>query len=201
MYAIIRLILTFIIFGCLALLFRKNKKYRKRVLYIVFASMSVFFYVVSMFFPFENLLVSFDSPKSAYEYYSFDRSKIELVVEGEHCDFLVARKGSSETYLILPKTEDGWKIGIGSHTKRIVQQQSDEVVVYVYQYKNTSDYFVTIFSTSGGELTVSDDSNTEFFALERKDDVLGSTFVTYYGHIANLTSQHCVTVNGNEIML
>ena len=107
----------------------------------------------------------------------------------------------SYTYLIIPKTIDGWKIGIGLNTKRIFRKHSNVISVYVHQYKNTNDYFITIFDTNGGELVISDDYNTKFYSLEKKNDFLGETFVTYYAHISYFNSEYSVVVNGNKIAL
>ena len=42
------------------------------------------------FFPFENLFVTFDSPKAAYNYYhTSEKSIIDIIVEGDACDFVV----------------------------------------------------------------------------------------------------------------
>ncbi|MBQ4569991.1 MAG: hypothetical protein IJA62_08085 [Ruminococcus sp.] len=153
------------------------------------------------FLPFENLFITFDSPKSVYEYYNLGKSNIELIVEGDDCDFIIDRKNDSDTYMIIPKTAGGWKIGVGSNTKRIVQKLFDGIVLYVYQYKDTSDYFITVLDTNGGESTVSDEYNTKFFSLERYNDSLGKFFVTYYAHITNLNPQYSVIVNDNKIVL
>ncbi len=153
------------------------------------------------FVPFENLVYRFKSAEEVYEYYYFLEEKAKLVVEGEQSDFVVGTKNNTSTFLIVPKTADGWKIGIGSNTKRIAQKLSNGIVVYVYQYRNTSDYFITILDTNGGESTVSDEYNTKFFSLERYDDSLGKFFVTYYAHISNFNSHYSVIVNDNKIVL
>ncbi len=201
MFNIIRLIIGCIFLVCSIAIIRKSKAIRKRLMYVVFTSISVALISVLAFLPFENLFITFNSPKDAYEYYNFGKSNIELIVKGDDCDFIIDRKNSSDTYLIIPKTTGGWKIGIGSNTKRIVQKFSDGITVYVYQYKNTSDYFITILDTNGGEATISDDYNTKFYSLERNNDSLEKTFVTYYAHISNLNPQYSVTVNGNKIVL
>ena len=169
--------------------------------YFIFISLSVLLFVVLTFLPFENLFITFDSPKAAYEYFNSGKSNIELVVEGDDCDFIIDRKNDSDTYLIIPKTADGWKIGVGSNTKRIVQKLSNGIVLYVYQYKDTNDYFITILDTNGGESTVSDEYNTKFFSLERYNDSLEKNFVTYYAHITNLNPRYSVIVNNNKIVL
>ena len=201
MYNIIRFVIGCIFLVCSITAIKKSKLIRKHMLYIVFASLSVLLIVVLAFLPLENLFITFDSPKAAYEYFVLGKSNIELIVEGEDCDFVIDRKNDSDTYLIIPKTADGWKIGIGSNTKRTVQKLSNGIVLYVYQYKNTSDYFITILDTNGGEATVSDEYNTKFFSLERYNDSLGKKFVTYYAHITNLNPQYGVIVNDNKIVL
>lgn len=201
MYNIIRLIIGCIFLVCSVTTIKKSKVIRKHILYVVFTSLSVLLIVMLAFLPFENLFVIFDSPKAAYEYFNLGKSNIELIIEGDDCDFIIDRKNDSDTYLIIPKTADGWKIGIGSNTKRIVQKLSNGIVLYVYQYKNTSDYFMTILDTNGGESTVLDEYNTKFFSLERYNDSLGKTFVTYYAHITNLNPQYSVIVNDNKIVL
>lgn len=201
MYNIIRLIIGCVFLVCSITAIKKSKLIRKHILYIVFTSLSVILIVVLAFLPFENLFVTFDSPKVAYEYYNLGKSNIELIVEGDDCDFIIDRENDSDTYLIIPKTADGWKIGVGSNTKRIVQKLSNGILLYVYQYKNTSDYFITILDTNGGESTVSDEYNTKFFSLERYNDSLEKNFVTYYAHITNLNQQYSVIVNDNKIVL
>ena len=201
MYNIIRLIMGCIFLVCSIIVIKNSKAIRKHILYIVFTSLSVLLIVVLTFLPFENLFITFDSPNAAYEYYNLGRSNIELIVEGDDCDFIIDRKNDSDTYLMIPKTADGWKIGIGSNTKRKVQKLSNGIVLYVYQYKDTSDYFITILDTNGGESTVSDEYNTKFFSLERYNDSLEKNFVTYYAHITNLSPQYSVIVNDNKIVL
>lgn len=201
MYNIIRLIIGCIFLVCSITTIKKSKLIRKHILYIVFTSLSVLLIVVLTFLPFENLFVTFDSPKAACEYFNLGKSNIELIVEGGDCDFIIDRNNDSDTYLIIPKTAYGWKIGVASNTKRIVQKFSNGIVVYVYQYKNTSDYFITILDTNGGESTVSDEYNTKFFSLERYNDSLGKVFVTYYAHITTLNQQYSVIVNDNKIVL
>lgn len=201
MYNAIRLIIGCIFLVCSITAIKKSKVIRKHILNIVFAGLSVLLIVVLEFLPFENLFVTFDSPKAAYEYFNLGKSNIELIVKGDDCDFIIDRKNDSDTYLIIPKTADGWKIGIGSNTKRIVQKLSNGIVLYVYQYKNTSEYFITILDTNGGESTISDEYNTKFFSLERNNDSLGKTFVTYYAHITNFNPQYSVIVNDNKIVL
>ena len=200
MYIVIRLIIGCIFLSLSTIVIKNSKSIRKHILYVAFTVFSLTVTVVLVFIPFENLFVTFDSPKAAYEYFNSGKSNIELIVEGDDCDFIVARKNDADTYLIIPKTADGWKVGIGSNTKRKVQKLSNGIVLYVYQYKHTSDYFITILDTNGGESTISDEYNTRFFALERSNASLGKTFVTYYAHVANFNPRYSIKVDNNKIV-
>ncbi len=201
MFYIIRLAIGCLFFVCSVVVIKKLKTNYKRLLYIVFASVSIVLIVVLYFFPFENIFVTFSSPKAAYEYYNFGDSNVALVIEGNDCGFVIDEKNDSNAYLIIPKTTDGWKIGIGSDTKRISQTITDGITIYIYQYKNTSDCFITVLDTNGGKLNISDGYNTKFQPLEHHDDFLGKTYITYYAHIPNFNSKYSIMVNGNTIVL
>lgn len=201
MYIIIRLILGGVFLVCSIIAVKKSKAIRKRVLYIVLAGLSVLSVVGLTFLPIENLFLNFDSPTAVYKYLYLGKSNIELVVEGDSCDFVVGHNDESDTYLIVLKAENGWKIGIGSNIKKPIQKLSDGVVVYIYRYKDTSDYFITVLDTKGGESTISDEYNTEFLSLEKDNEFLEKTFVTYYAHIRDISPQYTLTVNGNELIL
>ena len=75
-----------------------------------------------------------------------------MVIEGENSDFVVGTKNSTSKILIVPKTANGWKVGIGLNTKKIVQKISNKNIIYVYQYKNTNDYFLTVFNAKGEKI-------------------------------------------------
>ena len=204
MYNLVRMIIGGIIFACSMIAVKKSKAVNKRVLRLVFAILSVVLTGLLGFFPFENLFVTFDSPKAAYNYYyTFEKSNIDLIVEGDTCDFVLGGKNGTvtQTALIIPKTTDGWKVGIVNYTKRIARKDYDKNILRVFQHKNTNDYFVIIFNVNGEKLTITDEYNTQFFPLEKIIDSDGQTFVTYYGHITDFNSQYSVTVDGKKIVL
>lgn len=199
MFGIVRIIIGCIIFGCAAVLVRKSKVTGKPMWFAVCIGISLALTVALAFLPFENLFVTFRSPQDAYQYYTFGKPNIVLVIEGEACDLVVDRKNASETHLIIPKTADGWKIGMGRDTKKIAQTFADGISVDVYQYKDTAVFFITVFNSNGGGATVSDAYGTKFYALEKTNDLLGKTFVTYYGALSSFDSQYWVEVNGNKL--
>lgn len=200
MFNIIRLLIGSVFLVSSLMLVKRTKTTHKRVLYTVFVFVSIVIVTVTEFLPFENYFITFSSPKKAYEYYCLGRSNVEIVVEGTHSDFVVDRKNEKDTYLIIPKTVDGWKVGIGVDTKRIARKISNGAIISVYQYKNTSDYFITIFDTNGDKFIVADDYNTEFYSLERNNDSIGKKYVTYYAYVPEFGSQYGVLINGKKIV-
>ena len=107
MFNMIRFIISCAFFGISIIVIKKSKTLRKRLWYVVSASISAMLITVLAFLPFENLFITFQSPKVAYEYFNFGQSNIELVIPGNACDFVVDCQNDSNTYLIIPKTENG----------------------------------------------------------------------------------------------
>ena len=201
MYGIIRIVVGSVFLICLILFIRKSKLINKRKLYTMFSLLTIVFMVVSYFLPLENLFITFDSPEKAYKYISFEKCDIEHILTGNNCDFIIARKGNVKEYSAVPKTSEGWKIGLGIDNKRIYNEFYDGILVTVFHYKNTDDYFITVRDQKGDESTISDDYNTEFCAVKETNEYTGKTAVTYYGHITDFPPVYTVTVRGNKIVL
>ena len=156
-------------------------------------------YVALLFLPFENLFVTFNSPEKAYDYYNFGESNVVLLVEGENCDLIVDNDEGTLRNSIIPKTEYGWKIGIGLNHRRVEQKFHDDLFIEVIQYGNTNDFFITIMN--GEKLDILDNYNSEFYHLEYRNDVLDeSPFIVYYAHVPDFGPQYRVVVNGMEIV-
>ncbi|MBR5006870.1 MAG: hypothetical protein IKY07_07240 [Clostridia bacterium] len=202
LYFIIRALIGLLFMVCAIVAVKKLKKNHSAIVYISIVGISVLLTVVLAFLPFENLFVTFNSPEEAYDYYLPGKSNIELVVEGDACVFVIDHKQDySYSCLIVPKTADGYKIGIGSKTKAVARVFSNGIFARVYQYGNTNDFFVTVLDTGGGTAVVSDDYGTEFYPLESVNDSLGKVFVTYHGHIDSFDKEYRILVNDTEIVL
>lgn len=202
MFGILRIFIG-VILGVVAFLFifKFAKTQMKRQLSIITALAVVALVTVLGFVPFENLVYSFKSAEDVYGYYYLSAQKPSLVVDGNQSDLVVGQENDTSTLLIVPKTDSGWKIGIGLNTKKTVQKIHEGIVIYVYRYKNTNDYYVTVFNTNGGELNVTDAYNTEFYPLKNNNSFLDKSFVTYYAYVSDFNSQYCVMVNGDRIEL
>ena len=202
MYSFIRLLIGCIFLICSFVLIKRSKTVHKKALYIVFLCLSGILPTVLSFIPFENSFITFKSLDSAY-HYVYGKSDIELVVEGDDCDFVVGSQKDKDkvTYAFMPKTADGWKVSKNINAKRIIVQNYDFCFLDVYQSKGTKDYFITILNKTDKDLIISDKYNSNFEPLKSGEDSLGQTYTTYYAHIPNFDSSYSLTVNGTEIVL
>ena len=154
---------------------------------------------LSALIPLENVFVTFSSPESAYNYNH--SGKVKLIVNGSKTDFIVGEKNGTDVYLIVPRSNSGWKQGMGFDTKRICNKISDGITVYVYQYKNTDDYYIVLLNTNGGPLDITDNKNSEFIYSENANSILNKTFYTYYAYLNSYNNQYTLTINGETISL
>ena len=201
MYSLIRLFMGCIVCYCVILVYKKSKVHHKYKPYIVSVVITVMFITILAFIPFENLFITFNSPEKVFNYYNGSKSDVKLVVNGKDSDLVIGDNNNTDVYLIVPKTASGWKIGIGMNTKRVSQKIHNGITIYIYQYKNTDDYFVTILDTNGGESQIIDSCNSKFSSLAKNNNLLGKTFVTYYASIRDFTQQYWISINGEEITL
>ena len=201
MYSIVRIIIGFILFACSIVVIRKFQTIRKRSSYtIAFVTTILIIPSVLGLFPFENLFITFDTPESSYEYYNFGNNNIQVVIEGENSAYVLEQKSVSEkVYSIIPKTESGWKIGTGFNNRRVAYNFIDSVSINVYQYEDTNDYFISIYDMNGGKSEVSDDYNTSFYSIHKKDENGNIVDTSHYAYVPDFNSDYCIIVNGNRI--
>lgn len=199
MFGIVRLMLGFLIW--LFAICKKNRLqqvYRRN--YYVFATLAVVALVtLSNLVPIENALLTFESPEAAYQYYNIGPQKIKLVVSGNQSDLVVAEKSNSDTHLIVPKTAEGWKLGIGIETTQVFEKVIDGAGIYLYHHKKTGDYYLVIVDTKGKELEITDSSNSEFLELNRENRVLGKEFWSYYAYVPNFNNKYWLRINGEIV--
>ena len=197
LFVMFRIIFWSLVFcGCF-LLIRKSHIIHKCKWSLIALLGAVVLTTVSALLPIENIFVTFSSPQSAYNYnHSGD---VKLIVDGEKTNFVVGVKGDVNIYAIIPKSDNGWKLGMSFDTKRVIQKISDGVTIYMYQYKNTDDYYITVLDTNGGLSKISDNLGSEFQYLDKSNSTLNKTFYTYYAYINNFNDQYTLTVNDKTI--
>ena len=199
MYTVLRMIL-----GCVFLLiplvflkiFKVMKKNRTFILLFI---LSIIIMTASTFIPFENSILTFNTPDEVYRYYSFKSNNV-LIVEGSNSALVIDWQNNKDSYYMVPKVSQGWKIGLGTDMKSILHTIVNELFVDVYQYKNSDDYYICINHISGDSLFLSDEYQTEFHSLKRID-YSGKEIFSYYACIHSVNPEYTLDINGTNIII
>jgi hypothetical protein len=171
--------------------------YRKKN-YIIAIAFSVILTTALAFVPFENVFVTFSSAESAYRYINID-SVPKKVIEGQSSGLIIGENKDSSILLILPKTTEGWKTTTGKDTRIVKQKIVDDVIIYIYQYKKTPDYYIVVKNAQGGHLDISDSVDSDFVSVERWNNTFETNFISYYSYVQNFDENYKISVNGKEI--
>ncbi len=199
LYGITRLVFWSIIFILCCWLLEKVKIVHKRRIYLISSCLIIVLCSFSFSIPVENLFITFSSPEAAFRY--MDTGIVELVVEGQETTMVIAQNGDADIWTVLPKSDNGWKLGVGKNLKTVVEKVSSDIVIYVSQYRNTEEYYIRVLNTNGGELKISDNQNSTFQCLIRFNELVNKTFSKYYSCIHNFDETYVLTVDGNPISL
>lgn len=194
MYEVIRLFFGVIVFLVCVLLIGKFAGIRKQHAYRI--SIIVALFLPSLLYPVsvENYFVTFSSPEAAFHYMNAD--KAELVVEGEESAWVI---GEDVTDMIS-KSDTGWKLSVSEGAEMISHGISPkETVFYVDQYEDTDDYYVTVLAPEWGSAGVTDNRNSQFYYLTDDDEILDTTYYTYYAYVHDLDDEYVLIVNGEVI--
>ena len=197
LFIIIRFVFWSLFLVICCYLIKKSHVIRKRKWLLIAFVTIVLLITASDLIPVENIFVTFPSPESAYNYNN--SGDVKLVVDGEKTDFIVGLKGDTTVYTIVPKSEGGWKLGMALNTKRVFQMIYDGIIIYVYQYQHSDDYYVTVLDTNGGKLEITDNRDSKFQYMEQENSVLNESFYTYYTYIKGFDDQYTLTVNDKVI--
>ena len=200
MFYTIRAIIGFVLFIiCLIIINKKNFFAHKRRLTIVSFIMVLLLTTVTVFVPVENLFITFPTLESSYRYNNSNR--IDLIVDGEKSAFVVGSQNDIDNYFIVPKSNDGWKLGMGFNKKIIEKKLLDDIIIYLYKYKGTNDYYITIFNVKRDSLNISDSINSKFQYTEKYNNIECKNCYAYFAYIGNLNYNYTLTVNGKTIKI
>lgn len=197
MFTIARTIFWIILFivGFLILeKFPRISKLNRRYILGTVILLAVFSFIV----PVENAFVTFSSPQSAYSYTYSD--KVRLVVEGEDTALVIGEGRKGDVYGIVPKSDTGWKLPMAFGTKLIIDKiTSDEVIFQVCRYKDSEEYYITVFNSNGAAADVTDNRNSKFYHLDKSNIARDETFYSYYAYVHGLDDEYTLIVNGEAI--
>lgn len=197
LFITVRLIFWSIVFVACFIYIKRSHIIRKRQWYLISFIIVTILTTLSALVPIENAFITFPSLESAYSYTHLEEAK--LIVNGNKTDFVIGQKGDTYTYTIIPKSDKGWKLTRGTDIKQTNNIVHEGYIIYVYQYKNSDDYYITVLDTKGGESKITDNHNSKFYYLNKTNSTLNQTFYTYYAYINNLDDQYTIEINDLKI--
>lgn len=174
----------------------------KRKLRVISIIMVGLFLVISYFLPFEYNFITFSSPEDAYKYYNCG-ADVKLVVDGRNSDFVVGEKNGTREFLIIPKVNNEWKVGVGADVKLVTSGSVKTVFYRVYRAKKTGDFFITIMMENinqSEQISISDIYDSKFTSIE-SDSTLGKKYINFYAYILDFDGEYWIKVNGEEIVI
>lgn len=163
-------------------------KSQKTVQCAIFLGLIIYSFVISIF-PLENIFYTFDSPDAVYKYMSFENTEIDVLVEGDKCDYVIGKTTQERTFseMIIPKTDSGYKIrtGFKTKTRTIWDGIPNGGTVFTTEYGE--DLFVGISFITPGAHEVTSNEDSDF--IVRKSFVDGEEFYEdYYVHVSDKDS-------------
>ena len=203
MFGLIRLILCGIVFVIIFLLLRKRIEPAKVKKAAAILFIGIFFLGSTLlaFVPFENLFVTFDTPEAAYDYFTPGKSGEAFLIEGKESTFVLKTKNGTNSSLIVPKTENGWKVPIGTYRKSVFNQPFKDFTVTVFQYKDTSDYYIKVVDVNAFVQTLTDSDGTVFTKKQPSVSTFNLSSV-YYAYISDFdATTYTLIVNGETVAL
>ena len=148
-----------------------------------------------------NINKVFDSPEEAYLQSGYGKAPVKLVVNGQNCALVVGGGKNTDNIHIVPKTAEGWKAGRGIDTKSVSHHREEKLLINVFRYKDTADYFIRVEHDNGEALQIADSAGSSFLRLDREDPAYGTDFFVYYASVYAPDEDYRLIVNGVEISL
>lgn len=184
---------------CSLIIHKKRVFVNKRRWFVLSVIIVLLLSTVLCFVPFENLFITFPTVEASYRY--SNPNHIDLIVDGNESAFVAGSRNNIDNYFIVPKSDDGWKVGVGKDTKMILRKMTDDTVIYLYQYKDSDEYYIVVFNVNRDTLKISDSKNSKFEHTEKYVDAASKNYYTYFSYIDGVDCNYTLTVNGKAIKL
>ena len=159
--------------------FSKNNLIAKRIIVI---AISTGFFLGACFLPIENMFVAFSSGEQVYEYVN-GNADIIAEIEGEESSLVVENENGTYKYLIVRKNQNKWYVDTGINTKTIINEIRDNVLITIYQYGNTNDYYVEVASLYGDTIQIVDNKSSTFVEVNKGAN---NSHRLYYAYVKSI---------------
>ena len=198
LYDLIRNLLYLLAIALIIILAIKGKFRNKKAILI---TISIVTFVVLSFilnYPVENFFIKFATPEEVFHYRTV--GEIKKVVAGENSAMIIYKDKERDIKpSFVTKDGDGWKIGDYSVDQTLSYTDSD-YYIFIYNIKNTSDYYVTINEVTDSDIaTILDSNGSEFDYISEPITFRDAKDVFYYTYVQNIKDDYKLRIDGQVI--
>lgn len=192
MYYVIRYFIFIALFLISIIILKKYKILTKKTIIVLLVT-TLLLSEVSCLIPVENTFMKFSTIESVYNYMGLKNKNIKHIIDGNKTVFVVnsdKKDSSSTSWYIVLKTDDGYKINVGSDKSSI--SMTKDFSVSLTTDKRTGDTYIIVTSNKEKPLDLQDNHNSDF---------VNTNFIPLFGYeytafIGNIDENYQLTVNG-----
>ncbi|MBR5451652.1 MAG: hypothetical protein IKV36_01515 [Clostridia bacterium] len=192
-FVVIRVAIALVLFIAAALIMKIKFRQKDKKMYLVALLCSVIVGYALFFVAVEDPFLTFPTRQDALFYVT--NTTATRIIEGKSSDWVISKNDDKNTMLMVPKTEKGYKVSLGSYVVRAEQYADDNVFFNIYRFKNSNDYYMMLTDLNNGYTEITDSCNSVFQYEEVTDKDLG-TYCVYYCYVDGFDKNYTVTVGG-----
>lgn len=195
-YVLFRAILILLLI--LLCLFYFKKKFPKKNVIIV-SSISLILCAILLFFPVENLFISFDTPKKAFNYCR--TGEIKGVLYGDESSLIYYKTNSGTySYVFVQRTDKGYKLPEIYNGEIIANRFDSKGKFEVRRVNKTNDYYVIGYTVLVNDSMIKD-SNNQLISNVIYSDTTGSKTIIFYSYIDDFEDEYYLLINNEKIYI
>ncbi len=156
-------------------------------------------------FPFENLVLKYQSPTQAFLY--LGRGDFLGIEEGTNSCLLITNRGSKESYIYLEKEKDYFTVPFFEPKEEVIFGDRENGTNFtLFKEQETNNYYIIVFTTkaildNNGCISITDNRGSKFQRLFYSNDKKNESFYLYSTYVENIDDEYYICINKNEYNL
>ncbi|MFR0823387.1 MAG: hypothetical protein ACLU84_01070 [Clostridia bacterium] len=204
MYSNLRMIFILILFILFIVLCKKRKKEFSKNIIIISIVFSAVVYIALYFFPIENLFYTFSSVQEVFNY-QFNGEILDTINGNNSTMVVYSTNNNTYSYAVIPKNNNGWKIGTSFSLKKILQENYGSKIITIYKYQNSDDYYVIIadpiVNKEDNFADIYDNQNSVFNHITNDLSNTNKKSIIYYAYVNKLEKNYLININSKALEL
>ena len=182
--------LILIVIAVLSFVVLRKKTSKLRILKAV----AGFTIAVTLFMPFENLILTFSSPQNAFSY-TFDFGNIIEVIENKNSALVIYDDKGSTTSTLIIRSDDRWKAPFLPNDSTLGSLAYNSGIFMLTKERNDNNFYLML-TVNNGTKSISDNQNSIF-----KKYFEDGYYTKYVAYIENCDNNYVVDIDGKKTKL